>query len=152
MNILGFEINWSKKPLAKVNITDTTNIKTNKGEEIKALPPGRVSQREGDNNSLLELRSGLKFLTPDFQLDIIPIIRQLYKYNPDLGLVLFDLIQLTNTGHTIKFDESTPALDKAKMITHLEEKRKNWGIGVAGIDGLVNKMVAQIYVGGALSN
>lgn len=133
-------------------VEETTNVKIETPKTQTTAPAGRVSVRDDKTNVLRDLKTGLNFLTPDFELEVIPVIRKLYKYNPDLGLVLFDLIQLTNTGHTIKFDESTPAEYKAKMIAHLETKRKTWGVGVAGIDGLVNKMIAQIYVGGALSN
>ncbi len=117
-----------------------------------AVPAKRVSapspELEGDFRTL---KRKVNFVTPEFELKSIPLIRTLYKCNPDLGLVMFDLIQLTNTGHTIMFDESMAPEQKDKMIKHLEDKRKNWGMGTSGINGLVNKMVAQIYVGGALS-
>lgn len=134
-------------------VEQTTNVnKEIPGRPGTSLPAGRTSIispiLEQDYRTL---RKQLRFVTPEFELEAIPLIRQLYKCNPDLGLVLFDLIQLTNTGHTIQFDEKMDAKQKAKMIKHLEERRKSWGMGLAGINGLVNKMVAQIYVGGALS-
>jgi hypothetical protein len=61
------------------------------------------------------------------------------------------MVQLTNTGHIIKFDQKTSTDQKDKMRTHLTDVRKTWGDGVHGINGIVNKMISQIWISGALS-
>lgn len=127
--------------------------KNNKGKEYTSLPPGRVSEptinRSGYN--FTELDRQLEIIKPDFVFDVIPKIRKLYKVNEDVGLALFDSIQLTNTGHDIKFDPDIPPLLQDEMRAHLRQVSKGWHTGSAGIDGLVNKWIAQIYVSGALS-
>lgn len=121
-------------------------------EKVVALPPGRVSEPHDSNSGLwLPRASQFDIVKPDFTFDLIPVIRSLYKTNPDLGSVLFDLIQLTNTGHSIKFDQTMNADLADKMREHLKQRGKEWGYGTSGIDGLVNKWVAQIWIGGALS-
>lgn len=153
MNIFGYEISIGKKK---------PNNKTKTGGGIPKTknvipPPGRVSSPNNgtgkvfDENIFTELRENLKIVKPLKILSYIPIIRKLYKVNADVGSVLYDAIQLTNTGHDIYFDDDVPFREQAKMRKHLERVTKNWGYGVAGINGLINKLIAQIYIGGALS-
>lgn len=98
------------------------------------------------------LIDGIKFIDHRFIRKVIPSIRKLSWMNEDLGLALNDMVQLTNTGHIIKFDQKITPQERDKMRRHLIEVRKTWGDGVNGIDGLVSKMIAQIWVAGALSN
>ena len=117
-------------------------------------PAGRVSQPDyyGDYEGITGLGESINFVTPSFVRESIPTIRKLYKVNADVGSIIFDLISLTNTGHSIEFDQTVKPEIVDKMRKHLKEKSKNWGSGVSGINGLINKMVAQIWVSGALSN
>ncbi len=147
---MGFWDFLNKDKQEMVNVDDVESI-INK--TIKAtIQSGRSSVIPSTDVSYNDLKIKRKYSKAPFNFDLVPIIRELYKYNEDLGLVLFDLVQLTNTGHNIKFDESVPPTSQAKMREHLIGVRKNWGDGVAGINGLINKMIAQIYIGGALSN
>lgn len=118
----------------------------------RALPPGRVSRSEYEDYDFMKVLKDADFVTPDFMLDVIPGIRRLSKINEDLGSVYNDLVQLTNTGHHIKFDQDLSLEQIVKMRKHLKRVSKKWGSGVAGINGLVNKMVGQIWISGALSN
>lgn len=145
-NLFGTKIKTgSLKPIPK----KSTPIDASK-KKVVSLPPGRVSQpyATGSHHNL-DLK-GYNIIKPDYTLDAIPVIRSLYKTNEDLGSVLFDLIQLTNTGHSIKFDQTVNPRLVEKMQDHLNVRSKQWGYGTAGIDGLINKMVAQLWVGGAL--
>lgn len=122
-------------------------------QEVITAPAGRVSQPDyGEESSVINIGTQFDFVTPSFVRDSIPTIRKLYKVNSDMGAILFDLISLTNTGHTIDFDQTVPPDQVDKMRKHLKEASKRWGSGVSGIDGLINKMIAQIWVSGALSN
>lgn len=144
----------------KDKASKTTEIKK---EEIKDAikqsktiipPPGdRSSERPVGNHdfNINGLKNQLSVIKPDFQIDAIPLIRKLYKVNEDVGSVLYDAIQLTNTGHVIKFSQDVKPAQADKMRRHLERVSKNWHMGAANIDGLVNKWIAQIYVSGALS-
>lgn len=120
---------------------------------VKPIPNGRVSTPTHNGTGLMiPDRNGYQMVNPEDMTKVIPILRKLFRVNPDLGSVVFDLTQLTNTGHTIKFDQSVSAKDAAAMRAHLEKVSDNWHEGVAGIDGLINKWVIQIYITGALSN
>lgn len=158
MNILGFNITRGKeqkldKPKKPRN--RKINIPTTKGKSKTnvTVPAGRVSSpgQVFDDGLLTNMKGNLKIIKPDFLFDSIPLIRKLYKVNEDLGLALFDLIQLTNTGHTIKFSQNINPEMVNKMRAHLKKVSVNWHTGAAGIDGLINKWIAQIYIGGALS-
>lgn len=120
----------------------------------KTLPPGRVSSPNITNPSytLSTLGENLSVITPEFNFEVIPIIRKLVKVNPDLSQALDNMVQLGNTGHQVKFDASVPAAQINKMRAHLEAKKLEWGDSEAGMDGLVNKLISQIMVSGALSN
>lgn len=141
-------IKTDKKKYQKLK-PDTGNKKTGK----VVVPTGRSSV----NNDLMKattlesLQSSLKIVKPSFMFETIPTIRALYKVNEDVGSVLHDLVQLTNTGHIIKFDQDIKDKEADKMRDHLEEASKKWGYGTAGLNGLINKIINQIWVGGSLS-
>lgn len=88
----------------------------------------------------------------DWVMEVIPIIRKLVKINPDMGQAVHNVITLGNTGHKIFFDKSVPEDQVRKMRKHLCNRQEEWASGQAGMDGLVNKMFAQLLIGGALSN
>lgn len=114
---------------------------------------GRVSKPDFDAGFLAEFKdSTKKIVRPDFALEIIPIIRGLTRVNPDMGQALNDFVQLANTGHRINFDPGVSDEMKDRMRVELQEASKKWGNGIAGIDGIVNKMFAQVMIGGALSS
>lgn len=138
------------RPLKEVS-KKSTPVDAAKKKTVSA-PAGRVSEpHDANKGSWLPAINKYNIIKPDYTLDAIPVIRTLYKTHEDLGSVLFDLIQLTNTGHNIKFDQDINPDLQDKMRAHLEARSSEWGYGTAGIDGLVNKWVAQIWVSGALS-
>lgn len=130
--------------LKEISIADKKNI---------TVTPGRVSGINSGSNSLIysSASKDFKILTPDYDTGAVKTLRKLYKVNGDMGLVLFDLMTLTNTGFHIKFDESVDQKIQDKMRRHIKEVSKSWGDGVNGINGLVNKMIYQIWISGALS-
>lgn len=91
-------------------------------------------------------------LKPAWYLPIIPQIRRLIETNPDLGQALNNTVALGNTGHFVKFDPAVKPEVVAKMRKHLVEKEEDWASGLAGMDGLINRMIAQAMIGGAISN
>jgi hypothetical protein len=117
-------------------------------ERASTKPAGRVSKPEYREDSLL----GDSYCKPEFIMELIPKLRNLSRSNEDLGSVYNDLIQLTNTGHSIEFDQSISEEQVDRMRKHLLNRRKLWGSAVHGIDGLINKWVGQVWIGGALSN
>lgn len=119
---------------------------------VTGLPPGRVSSPDiGITDSLFTLKGFAKNLvTPTFRVDLVPLIRDLYKINPDVGMALQDMFKLANTGHFITFPNNTDD-EEREMIAHLKQASKNWSRYSAGIDGLVNRIIVQCLVGGAVS-
>lgn len=151
MNILGFEVKKKRKKVVQKRIKEAPVITK---DNVKTVVPANGRESEpptGDADVFANLNRQLKFVRPEFPFECIPIIRKLYKVNSDVGQVLYDLIQLTNTGHKIEFEQSVDPDLQDKMREHLENASTVWGQGTAGIDGLVNKLIAQIYVSGALS-
>jgi len=116
------------------------------------VPPGRTSRPTIGIDNFVDIRSRVTFINPGFIAEYIPIIRKLSWINPDVGVAVNDMVQLTNTGHRVKFDPGVPADMQEKMRRHLEVKQMEWGDGVAGMNGLVNKMISQIWIAGALAN
>lgn len=136
----GFEIKRSK-----VDIPDTKS----KG----MVPPTSVRKSKPTlEETYLTTRDNLTFVDVGFLRTVIPVIRKLTWINADMGLALNDMVRLTNTGHRIKFDQNIPPEKRDAMRRHLLEVRKNWGDGIHGINGLINKWIAQIWVSGALCN
>lgn len=118
---------------------------------ITGVEPGRVSVPDDGNGSTnLLLTDFVKTVNPSFRVEIIKLIRDLYKVNPDVGKALQDMFQLTNTGHRVEFPNNTDE-EADRMRDHLSESTKRWSNCMAGIDGYVNKMAVQLLVSGALS-
>ena len=115
------------------------------------ISPGRVSVPNDTGTTLLMKLQGLTDLvTPSFRTDLIPLIRDLYKINPDMSIALQDMFKLANSSHQINFPNNTVE-EAAKMREHLQEASRSWSRYTAGVDGLVNKMIVQCLVGGAIS-
>ena len=114
------------------------------------IPPGRVSVSNDTTDMLSVLKGEADFVTPSFRTEIIPLIRSLYKVNPDVGIAVQDMFKLGNTKHFIEFPHNTPE-EALKMRKHLHDVSKTWSNYTAGIFGLVNKMFVQMLVSGAMS-
>lgn len=133
-------LSWFKAP-----------VKATVNQDVSAIPPGRVSEPEyPGGNSVVMLKGMTSLVTPSFRTELIPLIRNLYKINPDVSIALQDMFKLTNTGHYISFPNNTPEEAK-RMKNHLSIASRRWSKYTAGIDGLVNKFIVQCLVGGAIS-
>lgn len=121
-------------------------------KDVVAISPGRVSVPEDSSNtSVYSILKGMtKMVNPSFRREVIPLIRDLYKVNPDMSIALQDTFKLTNTHHNILFPNNTDKEANA-MRDHLIKVSSKWSQYTAGIDGLVNKMIVQLMVGGAVS-
>ena len=130
--------------------TDTKR-KEDEAKTIASISPGRVSEPEDNNGDFVAVLSNMtSMVTPSFRREVIPLIRKLYKVNPDVGIALQDMFKLTNTGHIITFPNNTDE-EAEKMRDHLRDVSRNWSRYTSGMDGLVNKMLVQLMVGGAIS-
>jgi hypothetical protein len=135
------------KPRRKFADIEPQESKPTKG----TVPSTRIS-RPDIPYFYTDIKGKTSFISPGFIAEYIPIIRKLSWINEDMSLAVNDMVRLTNTGHRIKFDpEVLPEL-QAEMKAHIEAKQVEWGDGVDGINGIINKMIAQIWIAGALSN
>lgn len=116
------------------------------------LPARRISEPSQVTDYDFYPQQNTKILRPSFIFEVIPYIRKLVHCNPNISQALNNIVELGNTGHSIKFDASVTEDQINKMRAHLDGKKKEWSESVAGMDGLVNKMISQIMVSGALSN
>jgi hypothetical protein len=116
---------------------------------ISGISPGRVSVPD-DRSMLQVLKGQTRMVTPSFRREVIPLIRDLYKVNPDVSIALQDMFKLANTGHDITFPNNEDK-EADKMREHLRMATKRWSMYTSGIDGLVNKMIVQLLIGGAIS-
>lgn len=120
-------------------------------KDTSSIPPGRVSVPDDSSQGLVvSLRDITNLVTPSFRSNIIPLIRDLYKVNPDMSIAIQDMFKLSNTGHTISFPNNTPEEAK-KMKGHLSMVSKRWSNYTAGINGLVNRFIVQCLTSGAIS-
>lgn len=127
-----------------------SDVSQNKEKPATTISPGRVSVDDDGTNFVTSLKGLTKMVDPSFREDVIPLIRDLYKVNPDMGIALQDMFKLANTGHMVSFPNNTDE-EANKMRDHLSESTKQWSRYTAGIDGLVNKMMVQLLISGAIS-
>ena len=156
MTFVGF-IKKTLRPLVDwVNPSSSVEAKLlpQKKAPITDIPQGRVSEPDEPafGNVLQNLGEKYRVINHDFLVEIIDVIRRLVKYNPDISQALNNVVTLGNTGHKIFFDRKVSPEQVERMRNHLINRSKSWAPGVAGMDGLVNKMIAQIMIAGALSN
>ena len=113
---------------------------------------GRSSEPSLDTSTFTSLRKFMNEVRPGFLFEVIPIIRKLAMANSDVGQAVDNVVTLANTGHKIRFDQEVDEKQANLMRRHLDRKRLEWAEGTAGMDGLINKMIAQVMIGGAISN
>ena len=129
---------FKKKNQTKIKPTEAT------------IPPGRVSEPNDSRNTYYTLKNDVKLITPSFRSEVIPLIRDLYKLNPDVGVALQDMFKLANTGHTVTFPYNEDD-EVTEMKQHIDSVSNNWTNYTAGINGLVNKLIVQCLVSGAIA-
>jgi hypothetical protein len=118
----------------------------------KDIPNTRKSAPPENINKVLEnLGKDYKVISPETLVEFIPVIRKIVKLNPDLSQAINNIVALGNTGHKVYFDRGVSEDQQEKMRRHLHSKGDSWASGSAGIEGVVNKMLYQIMIGGALS-
>lgn len=131
---------------------DNSPPKPKKGEPEMPILPGRVSVPDDSigESAITYLEGVTRFVTPSYRREVIPLLRDLYKVNPDVGIAVQDMFKLANTGHQVTFPNNSDKEAEA-MRNHLSRVSRNWSRYSAGIDGLVNRMMVQAMIGGAIS-
>lgn len=139
-------------PLFRPKKPDNSPPKPKKDEPETPIIPGRVSVPDDNigEGVITYLEGMTKFVTPSYRREVVPLIRDLYKVNPDVGIAVQDMFKLANTEHRVTFPNNSDKEAEA-MRNHLEEASNKWSRYAAGINGLVNRMMVQALIGGAIS-
>ncbi len=149
INILGRELfSWDDGNVENKQVPLPID---NGAPDPKILPPKRLSYPPYINQYIPDTE-GTQILLPEFYMGLIPVLRTLSYINPNLSQALGNIVELGNTGHNIQFDPTVSAEDIVKMRQHIQVRCREWAVGATSVDSLVNKMMAQIMIGGALSN
>jgi hypothetical protein len=119
--------------------------------ENRVITPGPTSIKDLPLSSFANIQNSLKVLEPEFDFEAIPLLRQLTKTNPDVSQAFNDVVRLANTGHKVIFDPTVGPDQIDAMRNFILSSSKNWHVGSNGINGIVNKMLRQVLVGGAIS-
>lgn len=131
---------------------ETQNLKKKlEMEGNRVITPGPTSSKDLPLTGFAQWHQSLQVLEADFDFEAIPIIRQLTKINPDVSQAFNDIVRLANTGHKVIFDPSVGADQIDEMRNFIVKSSKTWHVGSNGINGIVNKMLRQVLVGGAVS-
>lgn len=118
-------------------------------DQKKIITPGPSSSQDEPEVGFGALTASIKLLLPDYNFEVVPIIRKLTHINPDVSQAFNDVVRLANTGHKVIFDPSVGADQIDKMRDFIQYSSKFWHVGAAGMHGIVNKMFRQVGVGGA---
>lgn len=129
------------------NAPAKNTVKTEKGI---SLPPGRVSVPNDTNNIASFVRGFTDVVNPSYYTELVPLLRDLYKVNPDISIALQDMFKLANTDIRVTFPNNTDK-EALAMYNHLKEKDGSWSSYSAGIYGISVKMMVQVLIGGAIS-
>lgn len=112
------------------------------------VAPGRQSVPEEDLfGGIGRVASFYNIKTPKFPLEYLKILEILSIWNPDLSQALNIIVNLGNTGHEIKV-EGSKAEAVVDRVNDLAASVYRTG---GGMDGLVNHLLRQIPMMGALS-
>jgi len=141
MRILDIFNRGNRKPQTVIKKKKTT----------ATIQRGRQTQPDIQTQDPLIGDSMSGMVSDEYIREIIPHIRKISKITPDLKLALKDSVELINTSHKISFDGKVDAKQADKMRTHLADVSKRWLLGTAGINGIVDRLIRQIKIGGALS-
>lgn len=143
-----FQNKPKKQIIQEVNKVDKTA--SLKEEDLSTLPTSRISVPDGYNP--ITGATGLTgFVNPEYDFEVVPLIRKLIRVNPDLGQALWDIVFLGNTEHRIKFNGDVKPEMVDKMRNHISEASKTWVEGCSGTSGISAKMFFQLIVAGATS-
>ena len=126
-------------------------ILEDKSKVDRVIVPGASSVQDYPEASFNILGNLRKIITPEFDFEVIQVIRDLTKINPDLNQVFNDTVKLSNTWHRVFFDPKVDADQIDAMRTYLVDSSKHWHVGAGGINQIVNKLIRQLLIGGANS-
>lgn len=114
-----------------------------------ALPEGGRSSAPA-GGGLQDVLSGFSDLRPKVDIQYLDIIKTLVLWNPDWSQATENFIASANTGHDLIVEGASDRLVEAGLDI-LNEAEQRICPYANGIDGLINNLLRQILIGGALS-
>jgi hypothetical protein len=110
--------------------------------------PGQVSEdSDSMTKSIGKLSSFYGITSPKFPLEHLAVLEMLSIWNPDISQALSIIVNLSNTGHTIEVDSKKPDF----VLDRINSQAKNIYRTGGGVDGLINHLIRQVALMGALS-
>lgn len=115
---------------------------------------GRQTQPEG-MTTLGGFLAELGSVQPDFNIQLLPALERLAINNSEISYAVENITTLGNTMNSfpsnIAFDDAVPDAVQKEMIARLKERSKAWYAYSGGMNSLVNDLLTQIAINGALS-
>lgn len=133
---------------ASTDIEDSDLVKQVQKGKVKVAPP-RISEPDTPQN-VVAYFSDRTPVDPGFQFEVIEEIRCLALNNASVSQALNNIINLANTGHTIKFDSKVKTEDVTKMTNHINNHITTWHYGIADANALASKFFMQAFITGAV--
>lgn len=137
-----------KKSSSEQEIEDNDLAKQVQSGRVKVAPP-RSSEPDISPNISAYFNDKVP-VEPGFQFEVIEEIRCLALNNASVSQALNNIINLANTGHTLKFDSKVKNEDAIKMNKHIQDNLITWHYGVADGNALASKLFMQAFISGAV--
>ncbi len=118
--------------------------------KVTDIQPGRQSVPEDETGlkGIIGRISGFYDIhSPRWPLEYLDVLEVLAIWNPDISQALSHIVNLGNTGHEIEVDAANPEA-AADRLNNLAARVYRMA---GGVDGLVNHLLRQIGLMGALS-
>lgn len=123
---------------------------------VKKLQEGAELPTKGERqteptgvNLFSSLVAEFQAISPDFPVQLLPILENLAMYNSDVSYAVTNIIELGNTPYTVYFDDKIPEAQSKEMSLFLSTK--NDKIYRGGLNSLINDLLSQIAITGVAS-
>lgn len=128
-----------------------TQISLTAGEDGYEMPI-----KGGEKSSMTESQDMIghaldSSLKPGFALEWLDAIQHLSAYNADVSFAVDNIRNLGNTRHTIAFGDGISETAAKEMHEFLTGSRNKWYSFSAGMTSLINDLLTQLAVSGAIS-
>ncbi len=140
-------------------ILDRVKLKVKSGRDIvtqssdTGLPVtgGRVSIAE-NAGTIGGLIAELSIIEPDFPIKLLDALENLGKYHGEVSQAIDNIKQLGNTKYHVYFDDAVSDKLSKEMMARLKQKRKTWYAYSGGINSMINDLLGQAALNGAISS
>jgi hypothetical protein len=113
-----------------------------------------VGRSSVESNMPDRMRSALGYwggVSPIIDFRALALLKHFWIFNPDFSQYVQNIINMTNTGHTLTVTASSKRRAEQALTRLNESAARIYRIG-AGVDGLVNAYLAQAAWSGAISS